>query len=347
MALWLFRAGGAGQYENKFLDEGRIYLTWDELSTDLSKFKDQAALFEYLVEFYEAGRNTIRNWATQVWPIAHRVQKGDWVVLPSKLNGTIHIGEVLGDYVFDPKAENPFYHYRKVKWFAKDVPRTVFDQDLLYSFGAFMTVCRIQRNDAEARVHELAKRNWQNTAAAQRSTLKVKGKEGDEVESVPDSDLEDLAKDQISKYVARKFTGHGLAILIEAILKAKGYTTHRSDPGPDKGVDILAGLEPMGFGTPRLCVQVKSGDSPVDRPTLDQLIGTMQNVGAQQGVLVSWAGFKNTVEKEVPGQFFRVRLWRQKEIVNELLANYDKLDEDLQAELPLKRIWTISLPQDS
>ena len=40
------------------------------------------------------------------------------------------------------------------------IPRTVFPQDLLYSFGAFMTICRIQRNDAEARVKAMAARNW-------------------------------------------------------------------------------------------------------------------------------------------------------------------------------------------
>ena len=31
MALWLFRAGSSGIYENKFLDESKIYLTWDGL----------------------------------------------------------------------------------------------------------------------------------------------------------------------------------------------------------------------------------------------------------------------------------------------------------------------------
>ena len=30
------------------------------------------------------------------------------------------------------------------------MPRTAFEQDLLHSFGAFMTVCNISRNDAES-----------------------------------------------------------------------------------------------------------------------------------------------------------------------------------------------------
>ncbi|WP_423748984.1 restriction endonuclease [Caldibacillus debilis] len=37
-----------------------------------------------------------------------------------------------------------------------------------------------------------------------------------------------------------------------------------------------------------MCVQVKTTDSPVDRPTLDQLIGTMHDLKAGYGLLVSW-----------------------------------------------------------
>jgi restriction system protein len=159
-------------------------------------------------------------------------------------------------------------------------------------------------------------------------------------------DLEENARDQIAKFIIQKYKGHGMAMIIEAILKAKGYITYRSPEGPDKGIDILAAPEPLGFGKPRLCVQVKTGDSPIDRPTMDQLLGTMQNFSAEQGLLVSWAGFKTSVDKEIPSQFFRIRLWDQSAIINELLTVYDKLSEDLKAELPLKRIWTLNIPED-
>jgi restriction system protein len=157
-----------------------------------------------------------------------------------------------------------------------------------------------------------------------------------------ESDLEIIANDLIGKLIGRKFKGHRMSALINSVLKAKGYTTYLSPEGPDKGVDILAAPEPMGFGSPRLCVQVKSSDSPIERVVLDQLIGAMQNFHAEQGLLVSWGGFKSSIEKEVANQFFRVRLWGQKEIIYELLSNYENLDEDLKAELPLKRIWTVT-----
>ena len=137
-----------------------------------------------------------------------------------------------------------------------------------------------------------------------------------------------------------------MTILIEAILKAKGYVTYRSPEGPDKGVDILAAPEPFGFGNPRLCVQVKSGDSPIDRPTLDQLVGSIQNFKADQGLLVSWTGFKSSVEREIASQFFHIRLWDQGTIINELIGVYEKLSEDLKADLPLKRIWALNISEN-
>ncbi len=36
----------------------------------------------------------------------------------------------------------------------------------------------------------------------------------------------------------------------------------------------------------------------------------------------------------------------QKELLEALFANYEKLDEELRVELPLKRIWTVAAQND-
>lgn len=343
MALWLFRAGSLGEYENKFLVDKRIYLTWEDLTVDIRTFNEKIDLYNYLREKWPHHKPAkSRNWTGQIWPIAHEMQINDWIILPSKLKPAIHIGKIVGDYVYDLKQGDPYYHYRNIDWFATDIPRSNFDQDLLYSFGAFLTVCRIRRNDAEKRVKEMEKNKWKSSLAISTSNF-------DELlEDVEDEthDLEQIAKDNIAKHIIRKFKGHGMTKIIEAVLQAQGYTTYRSPEGVDKGVDILAAPGELGFGRPRICVQVKSTDSPIDRPTLDQLIGVMQNFSADQGLLVSWGGFKSSVDREIPNQFFRVRLWDQESIINELLRHYDKLDEDIKAEIPLKRIWTLTLSED-
>jgi restriction system protein len=158
-------------------------------------------------------------------------------------------------------------------------------------------------------------------------------------------DVEDLAKTQISEFISRRFAGHDMTRLVEAILKAEGYRTERADPGADGGVDILAGRGELGFGSPRLCVQVKSQQSPVDVAIFRSLQGSMQSFGAEQGLLVCWGGFRRSVLAEARASFFKVRLWDSGDLVDALTASYPRLPKDIQAELPLKQVWTVVLEE--
>jgi len=45
--------------------------------------------------------------------------------------------------------------------------------------------------------------------------------------------------------------------------------------------------------------------------------------------------------------FFSMRLWDQGNLVDAVLANYEKLDDELRAELPLKRIWVLVRDEES
>ncbi len=44
MAIWLIRAGSHGEYEQKFIQESRIYVTWDGLDVNLIKLAERAEL---------------------------------------------------------------------------------------------------------------------------------------------------------------------------------------------------------------------------------------------------------------------------------------------------------------
>jgi restriction system protein len=344
MAIWLVRAGSQGEYEQKFIQEKRIYITWDELKVNLKKLSERSLLNKKLDQLNpDTKPKTIQNWVSQLWPFAHDMKKGDLVILPLKFQPSIQIGQITGEYEYDAQNPNPFFHWRSVKWIGEAIPRSHFGQDLLYSFGAFLTICRIQRNNAEERIEAMRANGWKAESLA----AAIKPSAG----SVPDgemesSDLEELAQDQIAQAIAAKFKGHSLTLLVEAILKAQGYTTYRSPEGADGGVDILAGTGALGFGEPRLCVEVKSGEAPIDRPTIDKLLGAVSKFGAQEGLFVSWSGFKTNVQKEMAPSFFKIRLWTQKELLEALFANYDRLDADIKAELPLKQVWMVAAQEE-
>jgi restriction system protein len=223
-----------------------------------------------------------------------------------------------------------------VKWL-KEVPRSAFDQDLLYSFGAFMTVCRIQRGQAEERIRAVV----ENGAARTGPTA---SEESSDYTAPPD--LEQSALDQIREYVGRKFRGHELATLVGAVLEAQGYKLQISLEGPDGGIDIIAGRGALGFERPRLAVQVKSGDAPVDVKILRELQGVMKNFGADQGLVVAWGGYRQSVPREAARLFFEIRLWDSDDLISMVQAHYEALPEAIRSELPLKRIWTLVLAEE-
>jgi restriction system protein len=341
MAIWLIRAGSHGENEQKFIQENRVYVTWDGLDVNLIKLKERTELVAAMTARNpDTKPKAIMNWASQVWPFGHGINKGDLVILPLKSQPAIQIGEVTGDYHFEAGGPDPYFHWRAVKWIGEAVPRANFGKDLLFSFGAFMTICRVQRNNAEQRIAAMRANDWKpETIAAVTKSIAVSPATD---EGAQDTNLEDLAHDQIAQLISARFKGHGFTRLVEAILKAQGYTTYRSPEGSDGGADILAGAGPLGFGSPRLCVEVKSDDIPIGRPAVDKLLGAVSKFGADEGLFVSWSGFKSNVQKELAASFFKVRLWTQKELLEQLFAQYDHLDEDLKAELPLKRVWMVA-----
>ena len=339
MAIWLVRAGAHGEYEQKFIQEKRVYVTWEHLVLDLSTPENRQVLIEKLTQLYpEEKPKAILNWSSQLWPFAHSMNKSDLVVVPFKTQPVIYIGELTSDYHYEPSGPSPFFHWRSVKWVGESIPRANFGQDILYTLGAFLTICRVRRNNAEARIAAMRANGWapETIAAATQEASSIE----DPIANA--TNLEELAHDQIAQLISARFKGHSLTRLVEAILKAQGYTTYRSPEGADGGTDILAGAGPLGFGEPQLCVEVKSESSPIDRPTVDKLLGAVTKFGAKEGLFVSWSGFKSNVQKELASSFFRMRLWGQKELLEQLFAHYADLDEDLKAELPLKRIWTVA-----
>lgn len=148
-----------------------------------------------------------------------------------------------------------------------------------------------------------------------------------------------MAYDQIEKKIAEEFTGHELTTLVAALLSANGWNCTQSPPGPDGGVDIIAGRGLLGLDDP-LLVQVKSG-SQIGSPVVSQLHGVMTSYGAKQGLLVAWGGLSKAARDALKNQL-RVRVWEAADVSEAVLENYDRLDDDIRSRLPLKRVWMLS-----
>ena len=58
MSIWVIRGGKFGEYENRFLNEDKVYLTRDGFKTDLNKIPEQKGLRiildDFLLLFYSS-----------------------------------------------------------------------------------------------------------------------------------------------------------------------------------------------------------------------------------------------------------------------------------------------------
>ena len=323
MAVWVIREGERGQGEDFALENGLASISFG-LSRSITDFADQNALREHL---------TNPRAASQLWRFAHEIQIDDMVVLPRKQPKVVAVGRITGEYEYRPDLEGAHgSHTRSVEWRITDIPRADFEQDILYSLGGLSTVFQPRADDAETRIEVVVQARLQGAPVLEPSSTLDEA--ADDAVAV---DVDEYVLDFIVDCIRRKFSGTRLEYLVAKILETEGYTALQTRPGPDGGVDVVAGSGKLGFGEPRLCIQVKSGRTPIDLPDYNRLQGNVRSFGANHGLLVSLSDFTRPVRMENERTFFDIRLWGPGELAQRVREAYDTLPADIQIDIPLER----------
>ncbi len=337
MNVWVIRAGRSGEFEDFALQEGTAVIGFD-FRKSVADFSDRDQLLNSLrnePRYHDLSIHKVRSAASQLWRFAKEIQPGDMILMPRKNPKVVAVGQAVDDYRFLPDLsdllQSAMYHARGVEWKATDVPRFNFDQDLLNSINGQLTVFQVRKEAAEARINRIVEAHLAGEPLAESE---------DDIyvpdDDVPESDLDEQIEDRIVQRIRQRFSGTRLEFLVAEILSASGYHAIQTRLGPDGGVDVVAGMGEMGFGEPRLCVQVKSGGTPVGLPDYNRLQGNIRGFGAQYGLLVSLSDFTSVVRKENERSFFEIRLWGPHELVENLLETYDSLPVEIQADIPLQ-----------
>jgi len=341
--VFVARAGRNGEDEDDALELGLAIIGFEEVSS-LASAQDYGQILQLVRDGLPAEKPKAQvNYAGQLWAFRLSIREGDMIVLPRKRAPEIALGIVSGPYSHQVVRGRP-RHTLPVRWVRTAVARAEFEQDLLFSFGAFLTVCNVSRNDAARRVAAVlgGARDLGYTAEpVSQTTAATHSAPHTPIAEEAPTDLEGLLADQIRRRIQSRFAGHALAELVEAVLRAEGWSTTLSPPGRDGGIDILAGKGALGLDSPRLCVQVKSQLEAADVTVYRALRGSVQDFKADQGLLVCWGGFKSSVRSEAKVAHFALRLWGSQDLIDAVLRNYDRLPAEIQADLPLKQVWML------
>ncbi|WP_229662993.1 restriction endonuclease [Microbacterium album] len=341
----MIRAGRYGEREDWALEHGFSGGGWSELP-DLTPYESREQIAELVARVHADNPKAHANYTGQLYALRSRVQPGDLLALPLKSgSGTIALGRVTGGYRYlgdDMPADRR--HVVEVDWRVTDLPRTAVKQDLLYTLGSALTIFAPSRGAAEERLEALMQTGADPGQLAITSSSKAtRAATNDDDVDDPETqtDLLEVARDRIMTRISEEFVGDGLEVLVAAILEAEGFVCRKSPIGADRGIDVIAGRGVLGMDSPRVVVQVKSGGQVSDAVVRD-LSGVVHEQGADHGLLVAWGGLTRPAKDTVYKQQFRLRAWTAEEVVDAVLRTYDRLPDDIQSRLPLKRVWVLA-----
>lgn len=131
--------------------------------------------------------------------------------------------------------------------------------------------------------------------------------------------------------------------LVAALLEAMGYhALWIAPPGPDRGIDILAGPDPLGVNDPRIKVQVKhrfsSSTDVADLRAFMAVLGTRD-----VGIFVSASGFTKAARDEARNhETRRLTLLDLEQFLDLWTSHYDKIAEDRKLLLPLRPVYYLA-----
>lgn len=250
------------------------------------------------------------------------MKQGDLVLYPSQKDRHIHIGQVEGNYQFNPKLEPGYPHQRAVKWL-KAIPRTSFSQGALYEIGAARCLFQI-KNYADEYLAVLEGKAPTTSIAE------------DESVAIIAEDIEQSTRDFVIKRLAQDLKGHPLAHFVANLLNAMGYRTRVSPEGPDGGIDIIAHKDELGFEPPIIKVQIKSTEGSVSDQIVSALYGKVSQ--GEYGLFVTLGTFTKQA-RNFATNISNLRLIDGEELVDLILQHYEQFDSRYKGYLPLRKVY--------
>ena len=341
-SAWVIRSGRYGERDDWAIANGFSGGGWKEVP-DLTPFTTREDVEQVIADtFGTDSPGLVASYTGQMWALRHRIQVGDLMILPMKTTRELAIGRVTSGYQYLADEDDPnCRHVVAVEW-QRRVARTVVKQDLLYTLGSAISIFSPSRNNAVARLdHLLAHGEDPGSVAVTPKDGPGKSHAEDSAVDDPESkpNVAEVAADQISARIGEEFAGHAFAHLVAVLLEAEGFEVDEAPPGADGGIDITAGRGLLGLESPKLIVQVKTGQ--IGSEVVAQLNGLVSTHGADYGLLATWTGLSKPARDAVKQQRFRVKVWDASDVIAAVQRNYDRLPEDVRARIPMERVWML------
>lgn len=330
--VWVVRAGKGGKHATEFEQNSLIAIGFAPVGDVSGKDRDQ--LFRYVRDLVGSKAGNV---AGQVHRFANAIDIGDLVAVPDGATRELLYGRVTGAYQYRPEPVvegTEWRHVRTVEWLGRR-NRDELPDHVLYTLGSLLTVFEPARQPLLAGFL---------LAGAVVDDDAVETAAGQDV-GVDGTDSATGAAEQEARnreLIAKKIAALGWSEtqdFVAGILRALGYTTDVAAAGADGGVDIHASRDPLFLHPPLVKVQVKAKPTTKISPDEIRQLNGLVDGNSERGIFVATGGFTGPAEREA-GQM-KIQLWDLDRLAELYLETYERLDDESQALVPLRRIWVL------
>jgi len=254
------------------------------------------------------------------------IKPGDGAITYDSARRVYLVGEVTGQYEFNPKVLEQYPNIHKVKWLG-EVSRDDLSVASKNSLGAISTLFMLS-DEAASEVRKVLAGEAKAKALPE---AEVEGEEDELLKDIQSKAIE-FIKDKLNR-----LDWDEMQELVAGLLRAMGYKTRVSPSGPDRGKDIVASPDGFGFESPRIIVEVKHRTSAMGSQEIRSFLGGRHK--DDKGLYVSTGGFSKDARYEAERANIPLTLMDIDDLVQAIVENYEKMDIDTQRLLPLKKVF--------
>ena len=328
-SLWMVRSASGGRLAEECVSNGIVAIGWSDIG-DLNQYKTKEDVIAALAEARpDWSRGKLMAAASQLIRFRDELAEGDYVVTYDASRRIYHVGKITGPYRFDPSTLPDYVNTRPIDWIA-EVDRDKLSTSAKNSLGATMTI--FSASDVAA--SELIR-------LSQGGSPVVAEDEHEESESETEEEILDRYKEEAFEFIkdrVSKLDWDEMENLVAGLLRAMGYKTQVSDPGPDRGVDVMASPDGFGFESPRIMVEVKHRpNQSMGSQEIRSFLGGRHK--DDKGLYVSTGGFTKDARYEAERANIPLMLMDIDGLVKALTLNYEGLDLETKNLLPLRKIY--------
>lgn len=326
--VWMIRAGEGGYLSEEFAKKGYVAIGWWDLG-DLSEQTNPENIRDlYLGAYPKEKPGKIANAVAMIHKFCNVIQKGDTVISYDRGSREYRIGEITSDYFYKENVITDSPHLRKVEWKNK-VSRDSLSADTRNSLGSTLTLFSI--NSEAWKDIESAMQKGKTSSDAAKSELSATDYEQIKKNTVQEA--HELIKDKLLE-----LDEYEMQDLVAALLRAMGYRTSVSPRGSDRGRDVFASPDGLGFQEPRIKAEVKHRqNTPISSKDIRSFLGGLRP--GDKALYVSTGGFTKDANYEADRSNIPLTLVDLDKFATLIEAHYEQFDSNGRVLLPLSRIY--------